>query len=129
MRTRHFAVLALLCTALLGAALLGGCAQGGPGSAGASGGASSPVSSVPSGSVQPSNPAGTAMVLTGQVQAGVEPGCLILKDAGQTYELTGGDPAIVKPGARVRITGHVVDNVMSHCMQGKPFQVVEAHGL
>jgi hypothetical protein len=128
MRTRHFAVLALLC-----AALLGGCAQGGSGSAGASGGASSPaapVSPVPSGSAEPSSPAaGTAMVLTGQVQAGVEPGCLILKDAGQTYELTGGDPAIVKPGARVRITGHVVDNVMSHCMQGKPFQVVEAHGL
>jgi hypothetical protein len=127
MRTRHFAVLALLC-----AVLLGGCAQGGSGSSAASGGASSPVapaSPVPSGSALPSSPAGAAMVLTGQVERGVEPGCLILRDSGQTYELTGGDPAIVKPGARVRITGHVMDNVMSHCMQGKPFEVVEAHGL
>jgi hypothetical protein len=127
MRTRHFAVLALLC-----AALLGGCAQGGPGSAAASGGASSPASPAtpaPSGSTQPSSPAAGAMTLTGQVEAGVEPGCLILRSGGQTYELNGGDPAIVKPGARLRITGHVVDNVMSHCMQGKPFQIVEAHGL
>jgi hypothetical protein len=140
MRTRHFAAFGLLCAALL----LAGCAQGGSGSAAASDGtgtaspsataSASPSSSAPapSASSQPSNPpppAGVALVLTGQVEAGVEPRCLILRDGGQTYQLMGGDPAVVKAGARVRITGHVVDNIMSYCMQGKPFQVTEAHAL
>jgi hypothetical protein len=135
MRTRHFAVLGLLC-----AALLAGCAQSGSGSAAASNGAgtaspsapapASPSAPEPSGSSQPpSPPSGVALVLTGQVEAGVEPHCLILKDGGQTYQLMGGDPAVVKAGARVRVTGHVVDNVMSYCMQGKPFQITEAHAL
>jgi hypothetical protein len=134
MRTRHFAVLGLL-----SAILLAGCAQSGSGSAAASGSAgadipsapasASPSTPGPSGSSQSSPPSGVALVLTGQVQAGVEPKCLILTDGGQAYQLMGGDPAVVKVGARVRVTGHVVDNVMSYCMQGKPFQVTEAHAL
>jgi len=63
------------------------------------------------------------------VESGVEPGCLILRDAGKTYELMGGDPAIVKAGARVRVVGHLAVGVVSHCMQGQPFQVTEAHAL
>jgi len=137
MRTRHFAALALLCAALL----LAGCAQSGSGSAAASNGggsaspsvpaSASPSVPVPSGSSQPPNPppSGVALVLTGQVEPGVEPHCLILKDGGQTYQLMGGDPAIVKAGARVRVSGHVVANVMSYCMQGQPFQITEAHAL
>ena len=41
----------------------------------------------------------------------------------------GGDPAVVKAGARVRVTGYVAVGVMSHCMQGQPFRVTEAHAL
>jgi hypothetical protein len=69
------------------------------------------------------------LVLTGLVEPGVEARCLILKDAGRTYQLMGGDPAIVKAGARVRVTGHIAVGVMSYCMQGQPFQVTEAHAL
>ena len=50
-------------------------------------------------------------------------------DAGKSYELMGGDPAVVKAGARVRVTGYVAVGVMSHCMQGQPFRVTEAHAL
>jgi len=37
-----------------------------------------------------------------------------------------GDPAIVKAGNRVVITGHLAIGVMSYCMQGQPFQIVES---
>jgi hypothetical protein len=135
MRTRHLAALALLCAALL----LAGCAQRGSGSAAPSNGAgsaspsvpasASPSAPVPSGSSPNPPPSGVALVLTGQVEPGVEPHCLILKDGGHTYELIGGDPAIVKAGARVRVTGHIAVGVMSYCMQGQPFRVTEAHAL
>ena len=131
MRTRfHLAVV------VLGAALfLAGCAQSGVGSSTAG---SSPAGSSASATASQATPASPApspavsastMVLTGQVEPGVEPHCLLLKDGGQTYQLMGGDPAVVKAGARVRVSGHVVDNVMSYCMQGKPFQITEAHAL
>jgi len=67
------------------------------------------------------------MTLTGQVEAGVEHGCLILKQGGKTYLLVGGDPAVVKAGAQVRVTGRINPNLMSYCMQGTAFQVTEAH--
>jgi hypothetical protein len=65
--------------------------------------------------------------LTGTVQAGVERGCLILQDATGLYQLLGGDPTVVYAGATVSVTGHVVTGVMSYCMQGRPFQITEAH--
>jgi hypothetical protein len=69
------------------------------------------------------------MVLTGQIEAGVEPRCLILRQGSDTYQLIGGDPAIVKAGVRVRVTGHVAVGVMSYCMQGRPFQVTSAQPM
>jgi hypothetical protein len=67
------------------------------------------------------------LTLTGQVEPGVEHGCLLLKTGGKTYLLMGGDPAVVYAGARVRVTGRLATNVMSYCMQGTAFQVSEAH--
>ena len=64
--------------------------------------------------------------ITGQVEAGVERGCLVLTDSSGTYQLLGGDPTIVYAGANVSLTGHVVTGVMSYCMQGKPFQITQA---
>ena len=137
MRTRHLVAVGLLCLALLPA----GCARGGSGSAAASGGSGSPLPSSapdpsvsigspapPSGSPTPPDP-GVSMVLTGQVEPGVEPRCLILHDGGKTYQLIGGDPAVVKAGARVRVTGHFAAGVMGYCMQGEPFQVTGAQAL
>jgi hypothetical protein len=67
--------------------------------------------------------------LTGQVEAGVERGCLILHDSTGLYQLLGGDPTVVYAGATVSVTGHVVTGVMSYCMQGRPFQITEAHRI
>jgi hypothetical protein len=78
--------------------------------------------SVP-GQSAPSQPEQT---ISGQVEAGVERGCLILHDPSGTYQLLGGDPTVVYAGANVVLTGHVVTGVMSYCMQGKPFQITQA---
>jgi hypothetical protein len=126
MGIRHHAAAGLLCAVLA----LAGCAASRAGSG--TGAESSPVptpagSSPSAGASVP--PSATSLVLTGQVEQGVEAGCLILKDAGKSYELMGGDPAVVKAGARVRVTGYVAVGVMSHCMQGQPFRVTEAHAL
>lgn len=67
--------------------------------------------------------------ITGQVEAGVERGCLILRDSTGLYQLLGGDPTVVYAGADVSLTGHVVTGVMSYCMQGKPFQITRASRL
>jgi len=67
------------------------------------------------------------LTLTGQVEPGVEAGCLIMKTGGKTYLLLGGDPTVVRAGAQVRVTGRLVTDIRTYCMQGTPFQVSEAH--
>lgn len=127
MRTRlHIAAV------LLGAAvILTGCAQSRMGSS-AAGSSASPAPAVSASSSAPTapspSPAGSAatLVLTGQVEAGVEPRCLVLRSGAESYLLVGGDPAVVKAGARVRVTGHLAVGMMSYCMQGKLFQVTSA---
>jgi hypothetical protein len=129
MGIRHFSVLLV---PLLTAGLIAGCASGsgtgtaspssGPGSA--SGEPTAPSPAVPS-PAAPSPSAGD-ITLSGPVEAGVEPGCLLLRANGRVYLLTGGDTNIVKAGSTVTVRGHVVQ-AMSHCMQGEPFQVTEAH--
>ncbi len=72
-------------------------------------------------------PAAGEQTLSGVVEDGVEGRCLILRDeGGVAYQLLGADPAIVRPGARVVVTGHVATGIMTYCMQGKPFQVSSA---
>src|SRR5437870_585285 len=125
----------LLGVGLVAGALVSACASAAPDGASTSGGspsalpssstappsaeASSPPSGVPSppvaGSPRPSKPSGGGkgsgtMVLTGTVTfVAVEGGCLGLKadgtDGFKTYELMGGDRAVLTPGARVRVTG------------------------
>ncbi|WP_203923415.1 hypothetical protein [Rugosimonospora africana] len=89
------------------------------------------ASPIPTGVIlPPSKPAPSGeQTLTGQVEAGVERGCLILNDATGVYQLLGGDPTVVYAGAQVSVTGHVVTGVMSYCMQGRPFQITEAHRI
>ncbi len=68
------------------------------------------------------------MTLIGTVEEGVEPSCLMLVDetSGQRYNLTGGDKAIVKLGARVKVVGVIRTGLMSYCQQGRIFQVLQA---
>lgn len=151
MRTRR---LVLACTAgALAIGILTGCHDGQRepvSSATAAGGVGTPTtaganpSALPSASPSPTGRAPSApprvslppsphpsdrsgqQTLVGQVQAGVEPGCLVLRDSTGTYQLMGGDPTVVYAGARVRVVGHVVTGVMSYCQQGRPFQVSQA---
>ena len=69
---------------------------------------------------------GVEETLTGTVEDGVEPKCLIMRTGGKSYQLMGGDPNIVKAGNNVEVRGHVVTGMMSYCMQGQPFQITQA---
>lgn len=129
--------LAALGTALVAAVLLFGCANAGtstvntPGDSmtatpSPSGTPQAPFSLSPTPVPEKSGQALAEQTITGQVEAGVERGCLVLTDSTGTYQLLGGDPTIVYAGASVSLTGHVVTGVMSYCMQGKPFQITQA---
>jgi len=65
-----------------------------------------------------SRPAGTT-TLTGTVEAGVEPNCLLLDG----HLLLGGPREVLRPGARVSVTGRVQADLMTTCQQGTPFLV------
>ncbi len=149
MGTRH--LVASGAAVLLAAGLLAGCANGAnrtaspggsmtpstspsPASSPSSEPSSEPSPSLSSGlSLPPTKPPATGLqqTLTGQVEAGVERGCLILRDEGGTgtYQLVGADTKVVYAGARVSVTGHLVTGMMSYCMQGRMFQVTSAHAL
>ncbi|MCP2327185.1 hypothetical protein HDA40_005692 [Hamadaea flava] len=79
----------------------------------------------------PASPkAGT--VLTGTVvKSEVEGGCLGLNaDNGKTYQILGtADRDVLVPGARVRVTGRVRDDVATICQIGTPFEVASAERL
>ena len=96
----------------------GGCA-GEPAQTGAS---PSPTA----GSTVPGSTPGLSVV--GVVEKlGIEGGCLVLRaDSGRTYELLDGDPSVVKPGARVSVTGAVRTDLASICQVGPILDVASA---
>jgi hypothetical protein len=63
------------------------------------------------------------VTVTGQVTAGVEPGCRLLSDGRNSYLLLGGDETVAAVGARVTVTGTVGEDLMTTCQQGTPLQV------
>ncbi|MET7370937.1 hypothetical protein [Micromonospora arida] len=72
----------------------------------------------------PSTPPGVgATTLSGTLQGGVEPGCVLLDG----YLLLGGPRDVLMPGARVEVTGRVEPGMMTTCQQGTPFVVTAAH--
>jgi hypothetical protein len=73
---------------------------------------------------------GGQIQVSGTIVAGVEPGCLLLDAGGpEQYLLIGGDKSVLRPGARVEVTGMPFDNVMSTCQQGRPLEVISATPL
>ncbi|GAA1410797.1 DUF5818 domain-containing protein [Catellatospora coxensis] len=57
----------------------------------------------------------------------LEGGCTVLRaDTGATYQLMGGDPNVVKPGATVTIRGRLRGDVMTICQMGPVLEVVSA---
>lgn len=57
--------------------------------------------------------------VTGTVSAGFEPNCLLLNG----FLLVGGDRSLIRPGARITVTGRVDRTVVTTCQQGIPFVV------
>lgn len=76
----------------------------------------------PTSPAEPPNPSASEMTITGTVTVGVEVGCLLLDG----YLLIGGDPDVVRGGARVTVTGRVDRDLMTTCQQGTPFVVTSA---
>jgi hypothetical protein len=65
------------------------------------------------------------MTLTGQVEEGVEPGCLVMKLGTATYLLVGGDRTLVAAGKRITVRGRPNPEMITTCQQGTPFEVAE----
>jgi hypothetical protein len=63
------------------------------------------------------------VTVTGQVTAGVEPGCRLISDGRNSYLLLGADENVAKVGAQVTVTGTVSEGMMTTCQQGTPLQV------
>jgi hypothetical protein len=84
------------------------------------GSASKPVLGGPPGPVDSS--AGPTS-LTGQITSGAEPSCLLLTQNKVQYLLLAPDSMKMRAGVRAVVTGHVETGIMTHCQQGKPFEV------
>lgn len=71
----------------------------------------------------PGDPSGQGELrLVGTFVQGVE-NCIVLRtDDGKTYEIFGGDPALVSVGSRVVVHGRVRTDMASTCMQGPIIQ-------
>ncbi len=62
---------------------------------------------------------------TGEVVAGVEPGCLLLDNDEIRYLLLGGDRDQLQPGRRVTVSGVADPGTPTTCMEGVPLRVTE----
>jgi hypothetical protein len=110
MRLRLLAVSSLV--------VLAGCASSSPSAA-------PPVSSSPSPSASVSV-APSSETITGTVSAGVEPHCLILRDAAGSHALYFQDESLrpsAPAGAHVTLVGYPSPGMMTTCQQGEPFIV------
>jgi hypothetical protein len=77
-------------------------------------------------STVPSSAAAGGTTLSGTIEEGVEPGCLLLKGDGSPHLLFFADPAMkkqAKAGASVTVIGVAKPGQMTTCQQGIPFLV------
>jgi hypothetical protein len=66
------------------------------------------------------------VTIRGQVEEGVEAGCMLLKaDDGKAYLLVGGDRALIGGGGRLEVVGELKPGLMTTCQQGTPFEVAQ----
>ncbi|MEU7826837.1 DUF5818 domain-containing protein [Catellatospora sp. NPDC049133] len=141
MTTRSPLTHLLLTGALLGGLLLTACAPSEEPEVGSSmtpqPSASAVPPSTPGGKPKPSMsgpvvppPAkdGRPITVRGLVErVELEGGCTVLRaDNGTTYQLMGGDPNVVKPGATVRISGRLRADIMTICQMGPVLEVDSA---
>ncbi|WP_433531490.1 hypothetical protein ACQPYA_05135 [Micromonospora sp. CA-263727] len=67
-------------------------------------------------------PATGELTLTGRIESGVEPGCLLLDG----YLLLGGPRDVLTAGASVTVIGQPAPDMLTTCQQGTPFKVTSA---
>jgi hypothetical protein len=97
--------------------VLAGCASSSP--------PSSPSPSSPAPSVTPSVTPSSEEI-TGTLSAGVEPHCLILRDAAGSHSIYFHDESLrktVPTGRPITLIGHPEPGMMTTCQQGEPFIV------
>jgi hypothetical protein len=74
------------------------------------------------------SPSSSAEIISGTVAAGVEPHCLVLRDAAGSHSLYFQDESLrplAPAGAKVTLVGHASPGMMTTCQQGEPFIVTE----
>ncbi|BCJ58558.1 hypothetical protein Jiend_19800 [Micromonospora endophytica] len=74
------------------------------------------------GPVGPQPTSTSELTLTGRIESGVEPGCLLLDG----YLLLGGPRDVLTAGTTVTVTGQPSPGLMTTCQQGTPFKVASA---
>src|SRR3954451_21246493 len=80
-------------------------------------GPASAFASTAAGSPAMSDTSSATVSAFGTVQSGVEGGCLVLVTThGVQYNLLGGDRTVLRPGARVLVTGSILTDVATFCM-------------
>ncbi|MBB5869953.1 hypothetical protein F4553_003332 [Allocatelliglobosispora scoriae] len=88
---------------------------------------SQPSMSSPTAAPSAASPVAGEVTLTGTVVfSGVEGGCWGLKVGTKTYELLGGDRAILSDGADVVVRGVVRSDLATICQIGTPLEVLSA---
>jgi hypothetical protein len=71
-------------------------------------------------------PAAGAETLSGTVEAGVEPGCLVLNGSGKDHLLLFDEQSLkaqAKVGSSITVTGRAEPTQLTTCQQGIPFIV------
>jgi ABC-type oligopeptide transport system substrate-binding subunit len=110
------------------AVFLAACAEEDSGQGAASGGSPTtvaPTTSAPTPTTSEVPRDQIKVLVTGTVQEGVEPGCLILDTGkGQRYVLLSQDKSKLKPGAKVEVVGVRAPGQISYCQQGQPLEVL-----
>lgn len=82
----------------------------------------SPVTTSPT---EPPAPENEVVRTTGEVVAGVEPGCLLLDNGETRYLLLGSKDNQLTPGRRVTVAGVADPGTPTTCMEGIPLRVTE----
>ena len=137
MRIRHRSVFTAGVLAVCLAAA--GCAKAGEGTPGEgtpsgsapSGASTSPGGAVSSPSLSPTggvSPAIGEVIVTGELQEGVEAGCVLLRTNDKLYLLVGQGDRSQMQGSRsskVTVRGKPEPGLMTTCQQGTPLRVIE----
>lgn len=138
MRTRSIAVIAVTAFSAVLVTLLGACGGEGSGTE-PTGSPSAPVTPSPPATTPPTLPSRPPVppvpppptdkpgqtTLTGEVYAGVEANCKLLRTSSGDYLLFGEPAESARLGSTVTVRGQVRADMASTCQQGTPFEVSE----